>query len=81
MINNIVKFRHNTGIQAAQWCREHDLPGKVISEESGRLQIDVGLYYNIYAGIDQVQIVSEDGDIEPLDLSLQNLAPIPDSEY
>ena len=81
MIGNIVNFRENANFLAAQWCREHNLPGKVISEESGLLQIDVGLYYNIYANVDQIQILSEDGELEPLDLNLRNSAPIPDSEY
>lgn len=81
MIGSIIKFRHNANQQAAKWCRKHHLSGKVIDEELGRLQIDVGLPYNIYASIDQIQIVSENGEFEPLSSDLLNSAPIPDSEY
>ena len=81
MIGSIVKFRHNATQQAAKWCIEHHLLGKVINEELGRLQIDVGLPYNIYVDIDQIQIISEDGEFEPLSSDLLNSAPIPDSEY
>ena len=81
MIDNIVNFRENANFLAAQWCREHHLSGKVISEELGRLQIDVGLSYNIYASIDQIQVIAESGELEPLNSDLRNSAPIPDSEY
>lgn len=81
MIGNIIKFRYNINIQAAQWCKKHDLPGKVIGEKSGLFQIDVGLPYIIYASVDQIQIISENGELEPLSSDLLHSAPIPDSEY
>lgn len=81
MIGNIVSFRENADYLAAQWCRKHDVLGKVIGEESGMLRIDIGLYYNVYARHDQVQLVSEDGKLSPLAAELQRSAPIPDDGF
>lgn len=82
MIGKIVNFQENADHLAAKWCREHNLAGKVVGEEAGLLQIDVGLYYQIYAKPDQVQLISDTGEVKPLNPDLQSKAPIPDDyEY
>lgn len=82
MIGAIIYFRGNAQSLAAQWCFKNDVPGEVVGEEAGLLEIDVGLYYNIYAKPDQVWVVDDDtelsGRLDPLPPELQAAAPIPE---
>jgi hypothetical protein len=82
VIGNIVKFNENAKCNAAIWCRENNVLGKVISDCSGvqssYLIIDVGLGYGIYANESQLSVVAETGDLESLSADLMKTAPIPD---
>lgn len=78
MIGKIVKFCNATN-DAAKWCIEHDLPGKVIGAEFGIFKVDVGLYYNIYVNTYQMIVIGNSGDdIEKLPKDMQDSAPVPD---
>jgi hypothetical protein len=78
MIGKIVKFKEDVTGLAAQWCVKNNVPGKVIGTESGRLRINVGLQYSVYVYPEQVTVISESGDIEPLTIAVIKSAPVPD---
>ena len=77
-VGNIVKFNEQADHLAAVWCRERNLKGKVLAEESGVLKLDVGLYYEVFAQQAQLDFVAAEGRIQQLPREMQNKAPVPD---
>jgi hypothetical protein len=76
--DNIVKFNAKAKHAAAVWCFENDAEGKIIAEKFGVFEINFGLDYNIFAKEDELDLVSEDGYVSRLPLSVAATAPTPD---
>jgi|19_taG_2_1085344.scaffolds.fasta_scaffold01192_9 hypothetical protein len=66
---DIVKFNLTATCIAAVWCRRLGITGTVIKVNGSDLEINVGLYYNIFARQDQLELVARAED-----------APIPDDQ-
>lgn len=77
-LGNIIKFNENATQQAAIWCRDNGIHGKVIQHVSDLYELEVGLYYKIYARPDQFDVIAQTGTIETIPYELANFAPIPD---
>jgi hypothetical protein len=77
-VGNIVEFNDQADHLAAVWCRENGIKGKVLTEESGVLKLDVGLYYHVFARPTQLIFVAEQGQISKLSPEIEATAPIPD---
>jgi len=77
-IGNIVRFNEQADHLAAVWCRNNDINGKVIAEQAGVLELDVGLYYKVYALPAQLILVADSGYISKVPPELEATAPVPD---
>lgn len=77
-VGHIVEFNDKATHLAAIFCREHGLAGKVVSESCGVVELDVGLYYNVYAQPGQIDFVAESGEITKVPEELASKAPLPD---
>lgn len=80
-IGNLIKFNNNATCAAAVWCCENDIQAKVVSDEAGYILIDAGLSYKIYATREQVDIVSESGDLNQIDEHILRSAPLLNEGY
>jgi hypothetical protein len=77
-VGNIVQFNEQADHLAAVWCRQHGINGKVLEEKSGVLELDVGLYYNVFALPTQLTFVAAEGHIQKVPPELEAKAPVPD---
>jgi hypothetical protein len=66
---DLVRFTKAATCTAAVWCRERGVTGVVEEVQSSNLVINVGLYYNIYALQEHVEVIARASD-----------APIPDDQ-
>ena len=49
VVGDIVKFNDTATCRAAVFCRKHGITGKILGEERGTLEVEVGFPYHIYA--------------------------------
>jgi len=77
-IGDIVSFKEPQLAQAAQWCCDNMLHGKIVVIKSDVAELDVGLYYKIYVKLDQLDLVAEIGEISEVSKELADTAPISD---
>ena len=77
-IGNIVSFNESADHLAASWCREHNINGKVLGLKHGVLELDVGLYYKVYAKPKQLNFIAAEGEIPKVSSELEIKAPVPD---
>jgi hypothetical protein len=75
---NIVSFNESADHLAAVWCRQNRINGKVLGKKSGVLELEVGLYYKVYAQPHQLTLVSSEGVIPKISPELAAKAPVPD---
>jgi hypothetical protein len=64
---DIIKFTDAATCDAAVWCRKRGITGTVVKVNGPNMEIDVGLYYRIYALMEHIELVAHAND-----------APIPD---
>lgn len=77
-IGSIVSFNETADHLAACWCRKHSINGKVVGTKSGVLELDVGLYYKVYAQPGQLNFIAAEGEIPKIPHELAAKAPVPD---
>jgi hypothetical protein len=68
-IGDIVKFNDLATYEAATFCRDKGITGRIVREEAGLFAIDVGFSYEVFAKPDQLVLVTTSDKIpHPIDV-------------
>lgn len=58
-LKDIVRFGPDAKCETAVWCRARGITGVVTGMDRGVAEIDVGLYYKVYANPEHLEYIAD----------------------